>query len=276
MPFDPRPLLRDERTALLDLLRALDFDDWARPTPCPGWTVHDLALHLIADDIGILSWRRDGWTDPAFGAGLDLETWPGLVVAIDRHNAVWLDGARRISPALAVELLAWTSKRADAWLAGLDLTALGPPVSWAGPEPAPLWLDFAREYTERWVHQQHIREAVSRPGLDDARWLRPLFATFIHALPHALHGIDAPPGAQVVVEVAGPGGGVWTATKGVGGWRLDERDAASPTARVVIPGAVAWRLWTHGLSPDAARAASAVDGDAALADRVFAMTTIIG
>ena len=36
-------------------------------------------------------------------------------------------------------------------------------VNWAGPEPAPIWLDPAREYTERWVHQQHIRDAVRNP-----------------------------------------------------------------------------------------------------------------
>jgi uncharacterized protein (TIGR03083 family) len=276
IPFDPRPLLRDERAAMVDLLRSLADDDWARPTPCPGWSVHDLALHLIADDIGILAWRRDGWADPAFGSGLDLATWPGLVGAIDRHNAVWLVGARRISPALAVELLAWTGGRADAWLAGRDLAAIGRPVSWAGPEPAPVWLDLAREYTERWVHQQHIREAVGRPGLDDARWFGPLFATFVQALPHALRDADAPEGRQVVVEVTGPGGGVWVATRRQTGWRLGESRAGAPLARVALPGAVVWRLWTRGMSPEAGRATSNVEGDATLADRVFGMTAIIG
>jgi hypothetical protein len=45
----------------------------------------------------------------------------------------------------------------------LDLDALGEPVSWAGPDPAPLWLDCARDFTEYWVHQQQIRDATGRP-----------------------------------------------------------------------------------------------------------------
>ena len=48
------------------------------------------------------------------------------------------------------------------------------PIDWAGPEPAPIWLHVAREYTERWVHQQHIRDAVGRPGLNERRWLGPV------------------------------------------------------------------------------------------------------
>jgi hypothetical protein len=50
----------------------------------------------------------------------------------------------------------------------------------------------------------------------------------------------------------------------------------APLARVALPGAVVWRLWTRGMSPEAGRATSNVEGDATLADRVFGMTAIIG
>ncbi|HEX3202686.1 MAG TPA: hypothetical protein VHW42_12245 [Actinomycetes bacterium] len=40
------------------------------------------------------------------------------------------------------------------------------PVSWVGPDPAPNWLDVAREYSERWTHQQQIRDAAEIPGRD--------------------------------------------------------------------------------------------------------------
>jgi uncharacterized protein (TIGR03083 family) len=39
-----------ERARLLGLLRALGPDDWSRATGCPGWTVLDLAVHLVGVD----------------------------------------------------------------------------------------------------------------------------------------------------------------------------------------------------------------------------------
>ncbi len=47
-PFDVRPLFREERAELLSLLGSLTADHWSAPTACPGWTVKDVALHLLA------------------------------------------------------------------------------------------------------------------------------------------------------------------------------------------------------------------------------------
>ena len=132
----------------------------------------DVTAHLLGDDIGRLSWGRDGYVNPAFAAGLDIATLPGLVAAIDRQNAVWVTGARRISSRLLIELLETTGELTEAYFASLDMTALGMPVDWAGPEPAPVWLDVAREYTERWVHQQHIRDAVGKTRAEGAALVR--------------------------------------------------------------------------------------------------------
>ena len=38
------------------------------------------------------------------------------------------------------------------------MTAFG--VAWAGEERSPAWFDVARELTERWHHQAHIRLAT--------------------------------------------------------------------------------------------------------------------
>lgn len=37
-----------ERAALAALLMDLDEEDWRRDTLCPGWTVHDIAAHVIS------------------------------------------------------------------------------------------------------------------------------------------------------------------------------------------------------------------------------------
>jgi len=56
MVFD---LLAEDRAALLLLLDSVDEDDWARPTACAGWSVKDVAGHILGGDLGNLSRRRD-------------------------------------------------------------------------------------------------------------------------------------------------------------------------------------------------------------------------
>jgi hypothetical protein len=48
-----------ERGALLALLEWLPPDDWFRPTTAGDWRVKDIAAHLVADDLGRVSSRRD-------------------------------------------------------------------------------------------------------------------------------------------------------------------------------------------------------------------------
>src|SRR5580704_10226326 len=46
-------------THVLALLAELGEDDWARPIAAPGWSVKDVAAHLLGGDIWILSGKRD-------------------------------------------------------------------------------------------------------------------------------------------------------------------------------------------------------------------------
>src|SRR5262245_18704534 len=46
--------------ALLRLLGGLSADAWQRPTVCPVWCVQDVALPLLAVEVGNLSRRRHG------------------------------------------------------------------------------------------------------------------------------------------------------------------------------------------------------------------------
>src|SRR5262245_57078942 len=87
--------------ALLDVLASLTPAEWKLPTACAGWSVHDVALHLLGDDVGMLSGRRDRYrTGEASIAG-----WAELVAFINEQNARWVQMARRISPRLLVDLL---------------------------------------------------------------------------------------------------------------------------------------------------------------------------
>ena len=277
-PIDVLDLFPGERAALLGLLGELSEEEWRAATVCAGWSVKDVALHLLGDDVGRLSGGRDGYANPAFGgADLDVGTWEGLVTAIDRQNAAWVEGTRRMSPRLLIELLAFTGEATEAYFRSLDLMAVGGPVDWAGPAPAPVWLDVAREYTERWVHQQQIRDAVGRPGLTEGRWLGPVLGTFAFALPRALRDAPAATGAAVRLVVTGEAGGEWWGVRGEEGWRLDRAapGGGEAAATVTMEADVAWRLFTRGIGAEQAAARVEVAGARALGARVLGMVAIL-
>jgi uncharacterized protein (TIGR03083 family) len=227
---DARPLLPLLRAELVALLTGLARDDWALPTACPGWTVHGVAAHLLGVELGNVSGRRDRWgRGPAKGE--DLDSW------LNAFNQQWVEAAGRISPALLVELLNLAGARFEEYVATLDLDATGVRVQWAtGSDPAPVWLDVGREYMERYVHQQQIREATGRPPLG-ADFVSPVLATAAHALPRALDRVSRPVGTVVTFTAEGEGGGSWYVLRSVGGWELEAAPEAGAGASVV--GAVA-------------------------------------
>lgn len=184
-----------------------------------------------------------------------------------------MEVTRRISTRLLCELLEFTGDMLDEHFRSLDLDALGWPVSWAGPDPAPVWLDVAREYTERWLHQQQIRDAVSAPPLTEPRLFAPVLAAFVRALPHTYRDVDAPEGTLIRLTVTGPAGGTWFLLREAGAWRLGADADGEPHAAVMLDEDAAWRLWTRGLTPDTAGAA--LSGDAGLAKPALGMVSII-
>jgi hypothetical protein len=116
-------------------------------------------------------------------------------------------------------------------------------------------LHLAREMTERWVHQQHIRDALGRPG-DHARFLPAVLATFAWAFPHQYRP-EAPPGT--VAQVDSGAGGRWLLTREEDGWVLGEGTARHPAAALRMPPRLAWRQLT-GLPVPAGECTTEGDG----------------
>ncbi|MFA9431198.1 maleylpyruvate isomerase N-terminal domain-containing protein [Egicoccus sp. AB-alg2] len=273
--------LGPERGALLALLADLDAAAWRRPTVCPGWDVHALVLHLLHDDLRRLSAARDGHT----GGWIDATGFEQLVAGLDALNEQFVATlAAVVSPRLARELLTAVSPSAEEHLRSLPPDAPDGTVAWAGAGPHPNWLDVAREFTERWVHQQQIRAAVARPGLDGPSWLAPVLDTFVHALPPALP--PRPAGTRVLLHVTGPLMRGWSATAAADGWRLahasidDAGEAGDPggadvAAVVVIPASLLWRRAVRMADAHEVRAASRVQGDPALTDAVLDLRAAI-
>jgi uncharacterized protein (TIGR03083 family) len=250
-----------ERGELLGLLEALSPDSWFRPTLAGDWTVKDIAAHLVADDLSRLSRQRDGHRQTR-AADEDLKTY------IDRRNAEWVTSMHRISPRVIRSLLEFGGDETQRFFATLDPFALGSPVTWAGPDPAPNWLDLAREFTERWHHQQQIRNALGAPSLDDPWCLKPVLATFAFALTGPYRDVDATIGTTVGLVVDGPSGGIWTITRAEGAWELLIGQAEAPTASVQMSEDTAWRMYVHALGRADVEDRSTFVGDARLARRL--------
>jgi uncharacterized protein (TIGR03083 family) len=276
MMQNPTPVLVADRfpallNTLLDLLHSLTAAEWQRPTAAASWTVHDVALHLLGDDVGILSGRRDEYVESDISIG----TWDELVTWINRHNDLWVQGTRRISPRLLCDLLRFTGDQVSALFGSLDLYALGGTVYWASPDPAPGWLILGREFTERWHHQQHIREAVGRPILDDPHFLAPVLATFVRALPQTYKHVEAAVSTCVTLTIAGSSGGSWSIVREQGQWQLYSGKPDLPKAEVVLPEDTAWRLFTKGIGKETARGQATFGGDKLMGEQMLEMVSII-
>lgn len=257
--------------SLVDLLSGLPAGDWDKPTVCAGWSVKDIATHLLGGQLGILSRKRDGYAY----SGSPIKKWDELVALINDLNDMWVKAARRLSPRVLRDLLKLSGDQVCAYFESLDPYAIGGPVDWAGPERAPVWLDLAREYTEWWHHQQQIRDAVGKPGLKEPKFFAPVLDAFVRALPHTYRSVDAPDGTMVALTISGDSGGRWLLRRENGAWRLYINGSHKVDAEIVIDQEIAWRLFTKGTSKDEALAGAVLAGDRALAMKALEMISVI-
>jgi uncharacterized protein (TIGR03083 family) len=263
-----------ERMRLLELFSEFEAEDWEKPTICSGWTVKDISLHLLGDDIGYLSRTRDSFSNPYF-QNKDLNEWKSLVQNINVANELWVKATTRISPKLLIDLLELTGKQFYDYMQTLDQMAMGGVVSWAGPDPAPMWLDTAREYTERWIHQQQIRDAVNKPGLKERRFFHPILDTFVRALPYTYKDILVADKTVLKFTVIGEAGDTWYLVGEANTWALYKDVALQPVTVVTMDQETCWRLFTKGMSKNQARAKTTIEGNQKLGEKLLETVSII-
>jgi uncharacterized protein (TIGR03083 family) len=265
---DARQLFEQDRAMLLRLVQDLGSDEWERPTAAAPWLVRDVVAHLLGDDLSRLARTRDGHSP----AGPQQNE--SLAAFIHRFNDEWVRAARRVSPRLLLDLLDLTSPQVLALWRDIDLDAMTEPVTWAGPGPAPVWLDCARDFTEYWIHQQQIRDVTGRTDDSDPAVMHLVLDTFLRAMPQTLAGYDRPEGTTLDVAVTGAGGGQWSWQRQGGLW-LPVDDADGSTLMTFRDAEVLWRLCTRLIEPDEARRHVTVVGDQALADAALRIVSII-
>ncbi|WP_319461567.1 TIGR03084 family metal-binding protein [Micromonospora sp. RTP1Z1] len=182
--------LAAESDQLDALVAPLSPEDWARPTPAPGWTVAHQVAHLAWTD----HVARLAATDPAaFFASVTGAPDPARLVD---------DGAESFLAPPAELLARWRDGRA-ALATALAAVPPGEKLPWYGARMSPASMVTAR-IMETWAHAEDVADTlgVTRPATARLRHIAHLgFRTLGHGF--AAHG-RAVPTAPVRVELTAP------------------------------------------------------------------------
>ncbi|MCX5205161.1 maleylpyruvate isomerase family mycothiol-dependent enzyme [Streptomyces sp. NBC_00237] len=106
MKNDVWPMVHAERAALVEDLSRLTPEQWDAPSLCEGWTVHDVAAHLV-----------DTWTTTRLGF---VAAMVRARFDFDRQNAVGVARERGASPQETLERLRRAASRTSTPPAPLD------------------------------------------------------------------------------------------------------------------------------------------------------------
>lgn len=225
--------------SVLALGETLDGRGWAQPSACPGWSNHDLLVHLVCT-----------LREIAEPASLPV-AFPG---SIERSNDVAVAAFRSEQPGHTLEnyaRLLWPTLDALAEMQKEPAASGVVDFDDAGLYPAHLVADSLA-----FDHYCHLRHDLAAPrgtveALDvtadetvmsaSLTWL---FAGLPQMSPSRLATSLT---RSVVLSLSGPGGGSWTLVPAVGGQRVSVEEGVSSTAEAHITSSVdSFHLWgTH-------------------------------
>jgi len=257
---------------LIELLRSLAPEDWEKQTVSPKWKVKDVAAHLLDTPLRGISIGRDSYVaeSPRIDSPADLAAF------INRLNEEGVSLYRRLSPAVLISLMEVATNLLAEYHAARDPHAQAPlGVSWAGEVKSANWFDTAREFTERWHHQQQIRLAVDKPGTMTRELYYPVLDCFLRALPFTYCAVSAKPGTYVQINVSGECGGSWYLYRAEETWQLVDEPFGQKASETTIPQEIAWRIFTKGIDRESALSQVKVAGDRAVGLHVLGMVSIV-
>ncbi len=259
---------------LIEVLRSLQPEEWEKKTVVPLWNIHDIALHLLDGNLRGVSTGRDRHFSVSFEGVADYKS---IVAALNQLNHSWIESTKRISPPLLVDLLEISNQ----WY--LDyLKTLNPDqdaifsVAWAGEQTSPNWFHVAREYTEKFHHQQQIRLALGRDEeLLQYALYHPFLDTLIRALPHHYSDVQAKEGTVIRISIS-EDLGEWFLVRSANSWGLYKNCDYPGSCSVIINKKIAWRLFTKGISKSEALKKVEIQGDQGLGEKMLGVVAIMG
>jgi uncharacterized protein (TIGR03083 family) len=272
IPIDVVHMLPLIDSKLMELLRSLDGAEWQKRTVAKLWTVKDVAAHLLDGNIRILSILRDGYR----GEHPTIHNYQDLLDFLNGLNADWVKAMKRVSPEMLILLHELTGPLYCRYYASLDpFDKAGFAVDWAGESESRNWMHIAREYTEKFLHQQQIRDAVGKPGIMTEEYFSPFIDIFMLALPHTFRNTVATDGTTVQITVTGEIGGSWYLTRKEQNWQLSKEIQNDPATVIQITPEDAWKLFSKSLRPEHLRDKISIQGDHSLAATALGMVSVM-
>lgn len=255
-------LFRELDTLLIGCLQSLKQNDWNRSTIARQWTIKDVAAHLLDGNIRSVSMLGDHY----FGVSAPQDhAYPSMVQFLNELNASWVTAFKRVSPEMLIRLHQQTGPLYCALIEGMDPEAIASfDVNWAGPGPHKNWLHIAREYTEKWIHQQQIRHAIGDNTLYQHKWYYPCLSILMLGMPYACRHLNKPGQQSLHIKVTGDGGGDWWMVYHKTEWILVQNFTGATDCRIVIPGELAWQFFSKSLRPENFLSELDIRGDRAL------------
>jgi len=273
IPIEVAQLFKPLEEKLISLLESLTADDWDKPTLAKLWTVKDITAHLLDGNLRALSIQRDkffGETAPQSGGYGQLVDW------LNQLNSDWVRAAKRISPEVLILLHKNTGPLTCEYFQSLDpwdeaIFA----VAWAGESKSYNWMHLAREYTEKWHHQQQIREATGNPGIMTKQFFGPLINTYLLALPYTFGQVKGETGTTVRVVVSGELGGRWLLTRTLETWVLNQEEVLEADTEVEIQSDLAWKLFSKNIRYEDLSKGVKISGNENLGKVVLEMVSVM-
>ena len=269
-------------------LNSIPDSDWSNPTACTGWSVKDLVAHLIGGNVNRLKdqtalYANEPELVTLFGLANQMPQPTGLFTDFDellsfinKSNQTWVNLTSQFSSVELINFVRKTDNLLFKHFSSLDpnfVTNTG--VLWAGESTSEVWFDIAREYTEKWLHQQQIREAVQFDDLYERQWLFPVFDTFMRGLPHNFRNFDPGKDSSIAISILGSAGGHWSLLHENENWILYSGLSTNPIAHIQLDQVLAWRLFTKGISKDEVQNKIETIGDQSVVSTFLEMVTIM-
>lgn len=258
---------------LFELLKSLSSEEWEAQTVAKLWKVKDVAAHLLDGNLRMLSMSRDGY----FGEKAEnIHSYQDLVQYLNELNRTWVQAMKRTSPKVLIDLLESSGKEYISHLKSL------PPfenalfsVAWAGQKSSPNWFHIAREYTEKFLHQQQIRDAVNKPGIITKELFQPFLEIVMQAFPHTFREVKAEKGTIVSLEISSEIGRIWSIVRREKNWELTNSLIDNPNAKVQMDPETAWKLISKSWKPDEVKDLVTISGDLVLGRKVLEITSFM-
>lgn len=258
---------------LIELLKSLTEDEWNAQTVARLWKVKDVASHLLDGNLRGLSMSRDGY----FGEKASpVNSFQELVAFLNKLNLSWTNATKRLSPQVLIELLETTGEQYSAHLQTLnpDENALFS-VAWAGQEISPNWFHIAREYTEKFLHQQQIRDAVHKFGIMTRELFYPFIDIMMYAFPHTFKDTVLDEGTIISIIVSTAIGGQWNIVRTKTGWKLNKDNIQTSDARIMIDPDMAWKLFSKSWTPQMVSGKVEITGNRELGEQALRLVAVM-